>query len=121
MADCLTKKGYDIISGGTDNHCMLIDLTSKNISGKQAESSLVQADITANKNMVPFDTKSPFVTSGIRFGTPAITTRGVKENTIPQIVEFIDQVIMNYDNEIKIKDIKSQVNKLMNNYKIFAY
>ena len=121
MADCLTKKGYDIISGGTDNHCMLIDLTSKNISGKQAESSLVHADITANKNMVPFDTKSPFVTSGIRFGTPAITTRGVKENTIPQIVEFIDQVIMNYDNEIKIKDIKSQVNKLMNNYKIFAY
>ena len=121
MADCLTKKGYDIISGGTDNHCMLIDLTSKNISGKQAESSLVQADITANKNMVPFDTKSPFVTSGIRFGTPAITTRGVKENTIPQIVEFIDQVIMNYDNEIKIKDIKGQVNKLMNNYKIFAY
>ena len=121
MADCLTKKGYDIISGGTDNHCMLIDLTSKNISGKQAENSLVQADITANKNMVPFDTKSPFVTSGIRFGTPAITTRGVKENTIPQIVEFIDQVIMNYDNEIKIKEIKSQVNKLMNNYKIFAY
>ena len=121
MADCLTKKGYDIISGGTDNHCMLIDLTSKNISGKQAESSLVQADITANKNMVPFDTKSPFVTSGIRFGTPAITTRGVKENTIPQIVEFIDQVIMNYDNEIKIKDIKGHVNKLMNNYKIFAY
>ena len=121
MADCLTKKGYDIISGGTDNHCMLIDLTSKNISGKQAESSLVKADITANKNMVPFDTKSPFVTSGIRFGTPAITTRGVKENTIPQIVEFIDQVIMNYDNEIKIKDIKVQVNKLMNNYKIFAY
>jgi glycine hydroxymethyltransferase len=121
MADCLTKKGYNIISGGTDNHCMLIDLTSKNISGKQAENSLVQADITANKNMVPFDTKSPFVTSGIRFGTPAITTRGVKENTIPEIVEFIDQVIMNYDNEIKIKDIKSQVNKLMNNYKIFAY
>ena len=121
MADCLTKKGYNIISGGTDNHCMLIDLTSKNISGKQAEKSLVQADITANKNMVPFDTKSPFVTSGIRFGTPAITTRGVKENTIPEIVEFIDQVIMNYDNEVKIKDIKSQVNKLMNNYKIFAY
>ena len=121
MADCLTKKGYNIISGGTDNHCMLIDLTSKNISGKQAENSLVQADITANKNMVPFDTKSPFVTSGIRFGTPAITTRGVKENTIPEIVEFIDQVIMNYDNETKIKDIKGQVNKLMNNYKIFAY
>jgi glycine hydroxymethyltransferase len=121
MADCLTKKGYDIISGGTDNHCMLIDLTSKNISGKQAENSLVQADITANKNMVPFDTKSPFVTSGIRFGTPAITTRGVKENTIPEIVEFIDQVIMNFDNEIKIKEIRNEVNNLMNNYQIFAY
>ena len=121
MADCLTKKGYDIISGGTDNHCMLIDLTSKNISGKEAESSLVQADITANKNMVPFDTKSPFVTSGIRFGTPAITTRGVRENTIPEIVEFIDQVIMNYDNEIKIKEIRNEVNKLMNHYQIFAY
>ena len=121
MADCLTKKGYDIISGGTDNHCMLIDLTSKGISGKQAENSLVQADITANKNMVPFDTKSPFVTSGIRFGTPAITTRGVKENTIPEIVEFIDQVIMNFDNEIKIKEIRNEVNKLMNNYQIFAY
>ena len=121
MAECLTKKGYDIISGGTDNHCMLIDLTSKNISGKQAENSLVQADITANKNMVPFDTKSPFVTSGIRFGTPAITTRGVKENTIPEIVEFIDQVIMNFDNEIKIKEIRNEVNNLMNNYQIFAY
>ena len=121
MADCLTKKGYDIISGGTDNHCMLIDLTSKGISGKQAENSLVQADITANKNMVPFDTKSPFVTSGIRFGTPAITTRGVKEDTIPEIVEFIDQVIMNFDNEIKIKEIRNEVNKLMNNYQIFAY
>ena len=121
MADCLTKKGYDIISGGTDNHCMLIDLTSKGISGKQAENSLVQADITANKNMVPFDTKSPFVTSGIRFGTPAITTRGVKENTIPEIVEFIDQVIMNFDNEIKIKEIRNEVNNLMNNYQIFAY
>ncbi|MBL6874167.1 MAG: serine hydroxymethyltransferase [Flavobacteriales bacterium] len=121
MADCLTKKGYDIISGGTDNHCMLIDLTSKGISGKQAENSLVQADITANKNMVPFDTKSPFVTSGIRFGTPAITTRGVKEDTIPEIVEFIDQVIMNFDNEIKIKEIRNEVNNLMNNYQIFAY
>ena len=121
MADCLTKKGYDIISGGTDNHCMLIDLTSKSISGKQAENSLVQADITSNKNMVPFDTKSPFVTSGIRFGTPAITTRGLKEDTIPQIVDFIDQVIINYDNKIKINEIRNEVNKLMNNYQIFAY
>ena len=119
MADCLTKKGYDIISGGTDNHCMLIDLTSKGISGKQAENSLVQADITANKNMVPFDTKSPFVTSGIRFGTPAITTRGVKENTIPEIVEFIDQILTNHENENLITKIKSDVNEFMSGLPLF--
>ena len=121
MAEEFIKKDYKIISGGTDNHMMLIDLRNKNISGKDAELALVKADITANKNMVPFDTKSPFVTSGIRFGTPAITTRGVKENTIPEIVEFIDQVIINFDNEIKIKEIRNEVNKLMNNYQIFAY
>ena len=95
MADCLVEKGYHIISGGTENHCMLIDLTNKNITGKEAEQALVLADITANKNMVPFDKKSPFITSGIRFGTPAITTRGVKEDTIPQIVELIDETITN--------------------------
>ena len=95
MADCLVEKGYQIISGGTENHCMLIDLTNKNITGKEAEQALVLADITANKNMVPFDKKSPFITSGIRFGTPAITTRGVKEDTIPQIVELIDETITN--------------------------
>ena len=121
MADCLVEKGYDIISGGTENHCMLIDLTSKNISGKDAEKSLVQADITANKNMVPFDTKSPFVTSGIRFGTPAITTRGLKEDKIPEIVELIDEVITNHDNEKVISGVKEKVNKLMSNYKIFSY
>ncbi len=121
MADCLVEKGYHIISGGTENHCMLIDLTNKNITGKEAEQALVLADITANKNMVPFDKKSPFITSGIRFGTPAITTRGVKEDTIPQIVELIDETITNYDNEKKINSIKLKVNELMNNYEMFAY
>ena len=121
MADCLVEKGYDIISGGTENHCMLIDLSSKNISGKDAEKSLVLADITANKNMVPFDTKSPFVTSGIRFGTPAITTRGLKEDKMPEIVELIDEVITNHDNEKVITGVKEKVNKLMSNYKIFSY
>ena len=121
MADCLVEKGYHIISGGTENHCMLIDLTNKNITGKEAEQALVLADITANKNMVPFDKKSPFITSGIRFGTPAITTRGVKEDTIPQIVELIDETITNYDNQDKINSIKLQVNELMNNYEMFAY
>ena len=121
MADCLVEKGYDIISGGTENHCMLIDLTSKNISGKDAEKSLVLADITANKNMVPFDTKSPFVTSGIRFGTPAITTRGLKEDKMPEIVELIDEVITNHDNEKVITGVKEKVNKLMSDYKIFSY
>ena len=121
MADCLVEKGYHIISGGTENHCMLIDLTNKNITGKEAEQALVLADITANKNMVPFDKKSPFITSGIRFGTPAITTRGVKEDTIPQIVELIDETITNYDNENKINSIKIKVNELMNNYEMFAF
>ena len=121
MADCLVKKGYKIISGGTENHCMLIDLRNKNITGKQAENALVLADITVNKNMVPFDTQSPFVTSGIRLGTPAITTRGVKEDVIPQIVDLIDDVIMNWDNKTKIDEIKVKVNKLMNNYEIFDY
>ena len=121
MADCLVEKGYHIISGGTENHCMLIDLTNKNITGKEAEQALVLADITANKNMVPFDKKSPFITSGIRFGTPAITTRGVKQDTIPQIVELIDETITNYDNQDKINSIKLKVNELMNNYEMFAY
>ncbi|MBT7896485.1 MAG: serine hydroxymethyltransferase [Flavobacteriales bacterium] len=121
MAECLAKKDYKIISGGTDNHCMLIDLRSKNITGKQAENALVLADITVNKNMVPFDTQSPFITSGIRLGTPAITTRGVKENIIPKIVDLIDLVIMNWNDKNKINEVKREVNKLMKNYKIFAY
>jgi glycine hydroxymethyltransferase len=121
MAEELVKRGYDIISGGTINHCILIDLSSKNITGKDAEKALVLADITANKNMVPFDTKSPFVTSGIRFGTPAITTRGVKENTIPLIVELIDEAITNWQDKDKLNVVKKKVNALMSNYKIFSY
>ena len=121
MAEELINKGYNIISGGTINHCILIDLSSKNITGKDAEKALVLADITANKNMVPFDTKSPFVTSGIRFGTPAITTRGVKENTIPLIVELIDEAIINWQDKDKLNSVKKRVNELMSNYKIFSY
>ena len=99
---------------------MLIDLRNKNITGKQAENALVLADITVNKNMVPFDTQSPFITSGIRFGTPAITTRGIKEDVIPTIVDLIDKVILNYDNDTVIFKVKNKVNELMNSYPIFA-
>ena len=120
MAQCFIDKGYTVISGGTENHCMLIDLRNKNITGKDAENALVLADITANKNMVPFDTQSPFITSGIRLGTPAITTRGVKEDTIPYIVDLIDKIIMNYENEVVISEVKDAVNQLMSKYPIFA-
>ena len=120
MANEFIKKGYKIISGGTENHCMLIDLRNRNITGKDAENALVKADITANKNMVPFDTQSPFITSGIRLGTPAITTRGVKENMIPVIVDLIDKVIVNYEDEKVLSEVKNEVNKLMSAYPIFA-
>ena len=113
MSKELVKRGYNIISNGTDNHMMLIDLRNKNITGKDAEKALVLADITANKNMVPFDDKSPFVTSGIRFGTPAITTRGLKEKDMEKIVELIDNVIINYNNMEMIKKIKNEVNEFM--------
>ena len=121
MAQCFIDKGYKIISNGTDNHCMLIDLRSKGITGKEAEKTLVLADITVNKNMVPFDDKSPFITSGMRLGTPAITTRGVKEDTIPQIVELIDEVLMNIDNEQIISSVRQKVNSLMSSYPLYAY
>ena len=121
MADAFMDRGYHVISGGTENHCMLIDLRSKNITGKQAENALVKADITANKNMVPFDDKSPFVTSGIRLGTAAITTRGLKERHIPKIVDLIDAVVMNHEDEKKILAVKKEVNKMMKAYKLFAY
>ncbi|HRN41886.1 MAG TPA: serine hydroxymethyltransferase [Vicingus sp.] len=121
MAEELTKRGYGVISGGTDNHCMLIDLRSKNITGKEAENVLVKADITVNKNMVPFDDKSPFVTSGIRVGTAAITTRGVKEAEIVKIVELLDRVITNKDNEAIIEEVRDEVNELMENYPLFNF
>ena len=119
MAKAFVKRGYDIISGGTDNHMMLIDLRNKDISGKDAEKALVLADITANKNMVPFDDKSPFVTSGIRFGTAAITTRGLVESDMEQVVEFIDQVIANPENDTVISEVKGKVNAMMNTRPIF--
>lgn len=119
MAEELTKRGYGVISGGTDNHCMLIDLRSKNITGKEAENVLVKADITVNKNMVPFDDKSPFVTSGIRVGTAAITTRGVKEKEIVRIVELMDKVITNKDNEAIIEEVRDEVNEMMEKYPLF--
>lgn len=121
MAQCFINKGYKVISGGTENHCMLLDLRSKGITGKDAENTLVKADITVNKNMVPFDDKSPFVTSGMRVGTPAITTRGVKEDTIPQIVDLIDEVLMNIDNEDVIQEVRKKVNDLMGQFPLFAY
>ena len=119
MAKCFVEKGYKVISGGTENHCMLIDLRSKNITGKQAENALVLADITVNKNMVPFDTQSPFITSGIRVGTPAITTRGIKEDQIAYIVDLIDEVIMNFEDKNIINLVKKKVNNLMRDLPIF--
>lgn len=118
MADELMKRGFGVISGGTDNHCMLIDLRSKNITGKEAENLLVEADITVNKNMVPFDDKSPFVTSGIRVGTAAITTRGITENEVVKIVEWMDMVITKKD-EATIAKVKEEVNNLMQQYPLF--
>ncbi|MDF4202802.1 serine hydroxymethyltransferase [Maribacter sp. SA7] len=119
MAKSFVKRGYNIISDGTDNHMMLIDLRNKDISGKDAEKALVLADITANKNMVPFDDKSPFVTSGIRFGTAAITTRGLVESDMEKVVDFIDQVISNPENETVIKEVRGKVNAMMNTRPIF--
>ncbi len=122
MARLLTEKGYKIISGGTDNHSMLVDLRTKfpDLTGKKAENSLVAADITANKNMVPFDDRSPFQTSGIRLGTPALTTRGLKEEHIAPIVDFIDRVLSNPDDEKVIAEVHHEVNAMMKNFPLFA-
>ena len=120
MADAFIEKGYEIISGGTDNHMMLIDLRNKNITGKEAEEALGRADITVNKNMVPFDDKSPFVTSGIRIGTPAITTRGLKETDMQQIVDFIDAAITNHDSDSKLDEIAIMVNSMMSHRPLFV-
>ena len=119
IAEAFNEKGYKLISGGTDNHMILIDLRNKNITGKEAENALVKAHITVNKNMVPFDDKSPFVTSGIRIGTPAITTRGLVESDMKVIVDLIDKVIMNYTDETIIKEVGNQVNEMMCNKPIF--
>lgn len=118
MANAFVK-GYKVISGGTDNHLMLIDLRSKNITGKQAENALVRADITVNKNMVPFDTQSPFVTSGMRIGTPAMTSRGMKETEMNRIVELIDTVIMNHTNDLVIEEVKTTVNDMMEHFPLY--
>jgi glycine hydroxymethyltransferase len=119
MARALVSKGYQIISGGTDNHLILIDLRNKNITGKAAENALVAADITVNKNMVPFDDKSPFVTSGIRVGTAAITTRGLKEKQMEYIVELIDAVIVDPDNEPSLNKIRKKVHRLMEDFPLY--
>jgi glycine hydroxymethyltransferase len=123
LASELTKRGFTLVSGGTDNHCILIDLRSKypNLTGKQAETALVAADITVNKNMVPFDSRSAFQTSGIRIGTPAITTRGAKEDLMVEIAEMIEIVLDAHEDQNTITQIRQRVNKLMENYPLFAY
>ena len=123
MAKTLIDKGYKIISGGTDNHCMLVDLRTKfpDLTGKVAEKALVAADITSNKNMVPFDSRSAFQTSGLRFGTPAITTRGLKEDMMPWIVELIDKVLNDPENEQNILSVRQEVNAEMVKYPLFAW
>jgi glycine hydroxymethyltransferase len=120
MAKAFVDRDYHIISGGTDNHMMLIDLRNKDITGKAAEEALGKADITVNKNMVPFDDKSPFVTSGIRVGTAAITTRGLKEEDMEAIVDFIDQAITNHEDDAKLEAIAEQVNDMMGDRPLFA-
>ncbi|HNP68532.1 MAG TPA: serine hydroxymethyltransferase [Aequorivita sp.] len=119
MAQKFVEKGYDIISGGTDNHMMLIDLRNKNISGKEAEEALGKAEITVNKNMVPFDDKSPFVTSGIRIGTAAVTTRGLVEKDMEKIVDLVDEVIMNHSDEARLEGIAEKVNEMMAGLPLF--
>ena len=123
MAKRFTELGYAIVSGGTDNHCMLIDLRNKfpEITGKLVENTLVKADITINKNMVPFDSRSPFQTSGIRVGTPAITTRGLKENEIATVVDLIDRVISHIEDEKVIAEVRGEVNALMAGRPLFAW
>lgn len=119
MAAAFVAKGYRIISDGTDNHLMLIDLRSKNLTGKQAEESLIKADITINKNMVPFDTQSPFVTSGMRIGTPAITTRGLKEKDVVKVVDLIDDVLKAPENPDNLKAVKKKVNSFMKKFPLY--
>jgi glycine hydroxymethyltransferase len=119
MAKAFTDKNYQIISGGTDNHLMLIDLRNKNITGKKAQETLDKAHITLNKNAVPFDDKSPFVTSGIRVGVPAITTRGMKEEHMANVVDLIDKVLMNLDNETVIAAVQEDVKSFMQQFPLY--
>ncbi|MBN2635216.1 MAG: serine hydroxymethyltransferase, partial [Prolixibacteraceae bacterium] len=123
MAQAFVDLGYKVISGGTDNHSMLIDLRTKfpEITGKQVENTLVKAEITVNKNMVPFDSRSPFQTSGLRVGTPAITTRGVKEDLMPEIVQLIDDVISNIEDDKTLKTVGEKVHRMMKDFPLFAY
>ena len=123
MAQALIDKGYKICSGGTDNHCMLVDLRTKypELTGKVAEAALVAADITVNKNMVPFDDRSAFQTSGLRLGTPAITTRGLKEDKMGDIVELIDTVLRAPEDEAVIAAVRGKVNDMMKDYPMFAW
>lgn len=120
MATAFISRGYKIISGGTDNHLMLIDLRNKNISGKLAENTLIKTDITINKNMVPFDDKSPFVTSGIRVGTAAVTSRGMKEKEMEQIVDYMDEVLLSIENEKKLAEIKNKINQWMAEFPLYG-
>ena len=121
MAKAFVERGYNLISGGTDNHMMLIDLRNKDVSGKDAELALVKAEITANKNMVPFDDKSPFVTSGIRVGTAAVTTRGLKEADMEIIVSLIDEVIQNHTDDSVLERVGKRVHDMMSSRPLFAY
>jgi len=120
MAKSFTNRGYHIISGGTDNHLLLIDLRNKNITGKKAQETLDRAHITLNKNAVPYDDKSPFVTSGIRVGVPAITTRGMVETDMEKVVALVDKVLMNLDNETVVGEVRDEVQRLMNDYPLYA-
>ncbi len=120
MAAAFTSKGYKIISGGTDNHLMLIDLRSKNLTGKLAEEALIQADITINKNMVPFDTQSPMITSGMRIGTPAITTRGMMEKDVIKVVDLIDEALKKPEDSKHLKAVKRKVNTMMKKFSLYA-
>jgi glycine hydroxymethyltransferase len=119
MAKAFVERGYNIISNGTDNHLMLIDLRNKNLTGKKAQETLDKAHITLNKNAVPFDDKSPFVTSGVRVGVPAITTRGMKEEHMETVVALIDKVLMKIDDESTIKDCREEIKTLMNNFPLY--
>ena len=119
MAQAFLEKGYKIISGGTDNHLMLIDLRSKKLTGKQAEEGLIQADITINKNMVPFDTQSPMITSGMRIGTPAITTRGLKEKDVVKVVDLIDEALQKPEDPKHLKSVKRKVNRFMLKFPLY--